>query len=83
MSTRLRTRDWWGEERDVQIQLFDLRAAIFGSFRLELDNYGLSSRDEKTFELVRPTHSPEIALMTPKYLFNAQDVKVFCLGVVV
>ena len=50
MSTRHRTRGWWGEERDVQIPLFDLRAVMFGSFRLELDNHCLSSRNGKEFD---------------------------------
>ena len=40
----------WEEKRGVHSPLFDLRAVMFGSFRLEPDNHCLSSRNEKTFD---------------------------------
>ena len=73
MSTRLRTRAEVGGEE----------GSAFPTFRLESGDvwvFSFGARQSLSLKSkrkdVRPTHSPEIPLMTPKYLFNAQDVKV-------
>ena len=72
MSTRLRTRAGEGGREGCANPTFRLESGVVWVFSFGV-RQPLSLKSKR--KDVRPTHSPEIPLITPKYLLNAQDAK--------